>query len=160
MGKSKHEIISPKWSYYSWWSYKIIKCYKISRYCVFSRIEYRSNDSWRWCYIIGWWSSDNRDIVYLFLDFLFSFIYKSSDKNIWAFTFIDLWCPGGDLNPHTRRHTHLKRTCLPFHHLGIICGAPSRVRTYNQRFRRPLLFQLSYGCMFPYSECLRIIVKR
>ena len=29
-----------------------------------------------------------------------------------------------------------------------IYGAPSRVRTYNQRFRRPLLFQLSYGCMF------------
>ncbi len=33
-----------------------------------------------------------------------------------------------------------------------IYGAPSRVRTYNQRFRRPLLFQLSYGCMFPYLE--------
>lgn len=30
----------------------------------------------------------------------------------------------------------------------IFSGAPSRVRTYNQRFRRPLLFQLSYGCLF------------
>lgn len=110
------------------------------------------------------------------------------------------WCPRRDLNPYTFRHTHLKRTCLPFHHLGkfsgsmststctprryiwnittpLECrptlwrlvlgsmapcrshtfhhrahfyGAPSRVRTYNQRFRRPLLFQLSYGCMSPY----------
>ncbi len=135
--------------------------------------------------------------------------------------FISSWCPRWDLNPHTRRHTHLKRTCLPFHHLGIYrltknvwyvylsrmssrfaetrsrrydsdiiayalrlrtstipppgqifdkqrtiwkkilrhdfhrnfvlyTGAPSRVRTYNQRFRRPLLFQLSYGCRLSY----------
>ena len=28
------------------------------------------------------------------------------------------WCPRGDLNPHTRRHMHLKHTCLPFHHPG------------------------------------------
>ena len=55
------------------------------------------------------------------------------------------------MNPHTFRHTHLKRTCLPFHHPGGLSGAPSRVRTYNQRFRRPLLFQLSYGCMLPTS---------
>ena len=79
------------------------------------------------------------------------------------------WCPRGDLNPHTFRHTHLKRTCLPFHHLGIfsgpiilqlnkINGAPSRVRTYNQRFRRPLLFQLSYGCMSPYFGASRRII--
>jgi hypothetical protein len=65
--------------------------------------------------------------------------------------FIIRWCPRGDLNPHTFRHTHLKRTCLPFHHPGGLSGAPSRVRTYNQRFRRPLLFQLSYGCMLPTS---------
>ena len=31
--------------------------------------------------------------------------------------FLD-WCPRWDLNPHTLRHTHLKRTCLPFHHPG------------------------------------------
>lgn len=29
------------------------------------------------------------------------------------------WCPERDLNPHTLRHTRLRRTCLPFHHLGI-----------------------------------------
>ena len=29
------------------------------------------------------------------------------------------WCPEEDLNLHTLRHTHLKRTCLPFHHLGM-----------------------------------------
>lgn len=30
-----------------------------------------------------------------------------------------LWCPERDLNPHTLRHTRLRRTCLPFHHLGM-----------------------------------------
>lgn len=30
--------------------------------------------------------------------------------------FDSTWCSRGDLNPHTVRHTHLKRTCLPFHH--------------------------------------------
>ena len=40
-----------------------------------------------------------------------------------------------------------------------IYGAPSRVRTYNQRFRRPLLFQLSYGCMFLIWISRRIIEK-
>ena len=78
------------------------------------------------------------------------------------------WCPRWDLNPHTRRHTHLKRTCLPFHHLGIydkkpwgFYGAPSRVRTYNQRLRRPLLFQLSYGCKeFPKTGMLADYSKR
>ena len=40
-------------------------------------------------------------------------ILTLSDKNLYY-----LWCPRGDLNPHTFRHTHLKRTCLPFHHLG------------------------------------------
>lgn len=29
-----------------------------------------------------------------------------------------LWCPGEDLNLHAFRHTHLKRTCIPFHHPG------------------------------------------
>ncbi len=114
-------------------------------------------------------------------------------------SFDNFWCPRWDLNPHTFRHTHLKRTCLPFHHPGTqtqfarytdrrqrhrilqcfwdknissvfvwlfvfvpLCetGAPSRVRTYNQRLRRPLLFQLSYGCVLSLSECLRIIARR
>ncbi len=29
-----------------------------------------------------------------------------------------LWCPREDLNLHAFRHTHLKRTCIPFHHPG------------------------------------------
>ena len=39
-------------------------------------------------------------------------------------------------------------------------GAPSRVRTYNQRFRRPLLFQLSYGCVFPYNSGSSWIIEK
>lgn len=30
-----------------------------------------------------------------------------------------IWYPGGDSNSHTLRHTHLKRTCIPFQHLGL-----------------------------------------
>ena len=57
------------------------------------------------------------------------------------------------------RYFH-KRNSLVFVWLSVFLvritrtGAPSRVRTYNQRLRRPLLFQLSYGCMFPYIEIL------
>jgi hypothetical protein len=29
------------------------------------------------------------------------------------------WCPRWDLNPHALQRTHLKRMCLPFHHLGL-----------------------------------------
>ena len=29
-------------------------------------------------------------------------------------------CRRRDLNPHGLLHTHLKRTCLPFHHFGIL----------------------------------------
>lgn len=61
---------------------------------------------------------------------------------------ICFWCPERDLNPHTLRHTRLRRTCLPFHHLGIsVCTdqeasvrAPlslcSGVRLSNIRFTR------------------------
>lgn len=28
--------------------------------------------------------------------------------------------PGGDSNSHVLRHTHLKRTCIPFQHLDIL----------------------------------------
>ena len=28
--------------------------------------------------------------------------------------------PGGDSNSHALRHTHLKRTCIPFQHLGML----------------------------------------
>ncbi len=45
-------------------------------------------------------------------------------KYVWIFNYlaqcgIILWCSRWDLNPHTRRHTHLKRTCLPFHHPSV-----------------------------------------
>ena len=39
-------------------------------------------------------------------------------------------------------------------------GAPSRVRTYNQRFRRPLLFQLSYGCESSLPEQVKRIIEK
>ena len=29
------------------------------------------------------------------------------------------WCSRWDLNPHALGHTHLKRTCLPFHHPSL-----------------------------------------
>jgi hypothetical protein len=39
------------------------------------------------------------------------------------------WYPGGDSNSHVLRHTHLKRTCIPFQHLGIcLCIPPDNYR--------------------------------
>ena len=43
----------------------------------------------------------------------------SNQPNIENFLKSSVWCPGEDLNLHTFRHTHLKRTCIPFHHPGV-----------------------------------------
>ena len=42
-----------------------------------------------------------------------------------------------------QRHTHLKRTCLPFHHLGFI-WAENGTRTRDPNLGKVVLYQLSY----------------
>ncbi len=57
-------------------------------------------------------------------------IWKNYNKNfppLWGESWY-FWCSRWDLNPHTRRHTHLKRTCLPFHH-------PSKLKKYIQLWK-------------------------
>ena len=46
---------------------------------------------------------------------------------------------------------------------GAFCGevwflecTPDRTRTYNQWLKRPLLYQLSYGCMVKRIVCLNL----
>ena len=56
------------------------------------------------------------------------------------------WCPRGDLNPHTFRHTHLKRTCLPFHHPGRITGS-IYICTCTPLECRPTSWRLALGSM-------------
>src|SRR5208283_658614 len=41
-----------------------------------------------------------------------------SNLGIYALYYIDL-CAGEESNLHALRHTHLKRTCIPFHHPRI-----------------------------------------
>ena len=48
-------------------------------------------------------------------------------------------CRRRDLNPHGLLHTHLKRTCLPFHHFGI---------TKNYDY----IIQFSNHCMHSVAE--------
>ena len=40
-------------------------------------------------------------------------------------------CRRRDLNPHRFLHTHLKRTCLPFHHFGIVKILPYYYSIFN-----------------------------
>ena len=74
--------------------------------------------------------------------------------------FDSTWCSRGDLNPHTVRHTHLKRTCLPFHH-------PSKKLYFLRRIYVPLSnvalhsfrLQISFSgvwlqCVASLCECL------
>ncbi len=67
------------------------------------------------------------------------------------------WCPRWDLNPHTRRHTHLKRTCLPFHHLGIYWLTESVWYVYPSRMSSVTRTRSrGYGSdIFAYAHCLR-----
>ncbi len=51
-----------------------------------------------------------------------------------------IWCPERGLNPHTLRHTRLRRTCLPFHHLGILF-----VLIKKHQYVHPSRFARGYG---------------
>ncbi len=47
-----------------------------------------------------------------------------------------LMYPGGDSNSQALRHTHLKRTCIPFQHLGLLyfpCDSRERTLKLVQR---------------------------
>ena len=44
------------------------------------------------------------------------------------------WCPGRDSNPHTSRHTHLKRARLPIPPPGLVGFAQLVLRLAVQRY--------------------------
>ena len=71
-----------------------------------------------------------------------------------------LLCPEQDSNLHASRHTHLKRTRLPFRHLGKVLfqkRAENETRTRDPNLGKVMLYQLSYFRIvynrFPDCEC-------
>src|SRR5882762_3982348 len=59
-----------------------------------------------------------------------------------------LWCERGDSNPHgfgpLAPKTSASANSATFA-AGIVFGAPTRTRTWNQQIKSLLLYQLSYG---------------
>src|SRR6266849_6740277 len=77
--------------------------------------------------------------------------------------FIHEWCERGDSNPHGFRPLDPKSSAsansATFANVGPtsgrISGAPTRTRTWNQRIKSPLLYQLSYGGVAASNHLMR-----
>ena len=71
--------------------------------------------------------------------------FESPDQNknnqtSWIFLF---WCPEGDSNSHTLRHTHLKGACLPISTSGLTNTSYTKNNLFSKK-KHP------FGCFYFY----------